>query len=181
MRPSNFGKTLATKGLTPGTHATMTPTCTSTADHMKDKDAIQEYSYSALEAADPAFACRRVRAADSKYAILTTSTTATNPPKLNVIIRMIFSFRGSLMLVKIGIGRKSIARSVMILTGAEDRYRVTISMHLAVGDIGSSKAAPTGRHWSILRKVKARPATLTTVSVATVDHLNIGWFLDRVK
>ena len=77
------------------------------------------------------------------------------------------------MLVRIGIGRNSIAKSVIILTGAEDRYSVTMSVHLAVGCIGSSKAAPTGRHWMMFRMVKARPATLTTVSVAMVDHLKI--------
>ena len=78
------------------------------------------------------------------------------------------------MLVKMGMGRNNSARSVIMFTGAEERYRVTISMHLADGRMGSSNAAPTGLHWKIAKNVKAAPATLTTTSVAMVVHLNTG-------
>ena len=56
---------------------------------------------------------------------------ATKAPKLKVIMRIIFCFRGKRMLVRMGIGRNSIARSVIMLTGAEDMNRVTISVHVA--------------------------------------------------
>ena len=59
----------------------------------------------------------------------------------------------------------------MILTGAEDKYKVTMSMQRAADGVGSSKAADTGRHWRMLSNVKAVPAILTTIRVAIVDHL----------
>lgn len=72
-----------------------------------------------------------------------------------------------------GMGKNNSARSVMILTGAEDKYKVTISMQWAADGVGSSKAAETGRHWKILRRVNDIPARLTTIRVAIVDHLKI--------
>lgn len=60
-----------------------------------------------------------------------TSTTATKNPKLKVMTRMIFCLRGSRICVRMGLGRKRMARSVTMLTGDEDRYRVKMSMHLA--------------------------------------------------
>ena len=113
--------------------------------------------------------------------ILTTSTAATKAPKLNVMIRMSFSFRGNLMLVSMGIGRKRMAKSVMMLTGADDKNKVTMSMHLTVGGTGSINAAPIGRHCKVFRNVNVKPATLTTTSVAMVIHLKTSWFLANVR
>jgi hypothetical protein len=95
-----------------------------------------------------------------------TSTTATKNPKLNVITRIIFCFRGRRMRVRIGLGKTKMARSVMILTGEEDRYSVKISVQCASTGSEAANAAPTGRHWKILTKVNASPATLTTSKVA---------------
>lgn len=80
-----------------------------------------------------------------------------------------------------GIGRNNSARSVIILTGAEDKYNVTMSMHLSAGGRGKSNVAGTGRHWKMLSSVKAVPATLTTASVQSVVHLKTRWFFDKVR
>jgi len=72
------------------------------------------------------------------------------------------------MLVRIGMGRKRIAKSVIILTGAEERYSVTISVHWAVGGTGDSNAAAMGRHCTMFKRVRASPAMLTTAIVETV-------------
>jgi len=62
------------------------------------------------------------------------------------MIRIVFCFFGNCMLVRIGIGRKSMARSVIIFSGAEERYKVTIFVQVAESGTGFSKAAVTGRH-----------------------------------
>ena len=48
------------------------------------------------------------------------------------------------MPVNTGIGRNKMAKSVMILTGAEDRYKVTISVQMADDGGGSMNTAATG-------------------------------------
>lgn len=63
-----------------------------------------------------------------------------------MITKIIFCFRGSRIPVRMGIGRNRMARSVIILTGAEDRYNVTISVHEAEFGIGFLNVAVTGRH-----------------------------------
>ena len=56
-----------------------------------------------------------------RNAILTTSTTIAKKPKPKVMTRIVFCRLGRRILVKIGIGRKRIARSVMMFTGEEER------------------------------------------------------------
>ena len=141
-----LGRYLAASGLMPGTHDTMIPMWTSTTDHMKDSETIHEKSpYSFLWSPD-VLLLSPANAADSRYAIRITSTTATKPPKLKVIINISFSFLGRRMPVRIGIGRNSRAKSVIMFTGAEDRYNATMSMHVALSGRGSRNAAPNGLH-----------------------------------
>ena len=65
------------------------------------------------------------------------------------------------------------AKSVMMLTGAEDRYRVMMSMQVASLGTGVAKVAEMGIHWRILRSVRARPATFTIAKVDQVALRNI--------
>jgi hypothetical protein len=75
------------------------------------------------------------------------------------------------MAVKTGIGRNRIARSVIMLRGAVERYSVTISSHVADDGMGVSNAALIGLHWNVLRKVNAMPPRFTKTKVAIVIHL----------
>lgn len=85
------------------------------------------------------------------------------------------------MPVKIGIGRKRIARSVMMLTGAEERYNTTIYWQWSMAGTGVLKAALTGLHWKAFKNVNAMPAKLTTARVARVAHLNIFSVFERFR
>ena len=120
------GKNLEIRGLRAGTQAHMIPMLTSMTDHMKLKDAYQLKSVLSAVRLLSSFAllwmlAMRVSDADCKYAIRTTSTAATKTPKLKVMMRIIFCFFGKRMLVRMGIGKNSMARSVMMLSGAEER------------------------------------------------------------
>jgi hypothetical protein len=79
-----------------------------------------------------------------------------------------------------GIGRNKMAKSVRILTGAELKYSVTISMHVVPADRGSSRVFATGRHWKMLSSVRAVPATTATTST-TADAIrkNFSVFVKR--
>ena len=50
------------------------------------------------------------------------------------------------MPLRTGIGSRRIKRSVMILTGADDKYKVVISVQRAYGGFGSLNNDDTGRH-----------------------------------
>lgn len=65
--------------------------------------------------------------------------------------------------MRIGIGRTSIERSVIMFTGAEQRYIVKMDMHLP--ELVEAYAELTGLHWNTFRMVRTNPATLTTASV----------------
>lgn len=101
------------------------------------------------------------------------STTATKIPKPKVTTRMVFCFLGSRMDVRIGIGKKRIAKSVMMFAGAEERYMVMMSVHFAVVFCGQAYAALTGLHWTMVTMVSANPAALTTQRVAIVAHRKV--------
>ncbi len=70
---------------------------------------------------DEKLCCRRVTDANCRYASRITSITATNAPKLKITMRMIFSFRDSLILISIENEINKRAKSMTILTGADDR------------------------------------------------------------
>ena len=57
-----------------------------------------------------------------------------------------------------------------MFTGAELRYRVTISVHWVVAGRGLLKVFPTGWHWKMFNIVKANPVALTTTR-HTIDAL----------
>lgn len=61
----------------------------------------------------------------------------------------------------------------MILTGAEDRYNVTMSIQSAPSGTGYSKVALYGEHWKMLRKVRTRPATLIRAIVMQLTQRKI--------
>lgn len=67
------------------------------------------------------------------------------------------------MPVSTGIGRTRIARSVIIFTGAEHRYIVTMDIHCPV--LVEENAALTGLHWKAFRNVRIKPETLTIARV----------------
>jgi hypothetical protein len=106
---------------------------------------------------------------------------ATKIPNPNVMTRIIFCFFGRRMLVRIGIGRKKIARSVMMLRGADDRYMVTIFVQDAVAGTGVAHAACTGWHWTMLRIVRASPPTFTMTRVAMVAQRKTLCVFDKVR
>lgn len=83
----------------------------------------------------------------------TTSTAVTKMPKPKVTYKMIFCFCGRLMPLRTGIGSRRIKRSVMILTGAEDKYKVVISVQREYGGFGSLNKDDTGRHWNMLTRL----------------------------
>jgi hypothetical protein len=84
--------------------------------------------------------------------------------------------------VNIGNGKKRMARSVIILTGADARDRFKMLMHLAPLGWGYWNAALIGRHWMICRIVNTHPATFTTTSIVMVASLkNLRVALVRVK
>lgn len=95
--------------------------------------------------------------------------------------RMIFCFFGKRMLVKMGIGRNSRDKSVMMFNGADERYTVTMLVHVAESGTGVVQAALTGRHCRMLRRVKASPPTLTTTSTAIVAQRNILCVFDSER
>lgn len=101
-------------------------------------------------------------AACCKKAIRTTSTTATKKPNEKVITNMIFCLKGRRIVVKSGIGSNRIAMSVIIFTGDEERYRVTMSVQFASAGRWERNTAPIGRHWKTLTNVNAKPAAFTT-------------------
>ena len=80
-----------------------------------------------------------------------------------VAIRMFFCLRGRHKAVNMGMGRNKMAKSVRMLTGAELKYSVTISMHLVFDGRGLLKVFETGRHWKTLSNVRAVPATTATI------------------
>ena len=73
------------------------------------------------------------------------------------------------------------AISVMRLTGAEERYIVTILKHFASPLAGNQMAALTGSHWKMLTIVKASPAALTTAMVAKIAHRKTLLVFDRKR
>jgi hypothetical protein len=85
------------------------------------------------------------------------------------------------MVVRIGMGRNSMARSVIMLSGADERYMVTISVHCAELGIGVLNTAFTGVHCQTLSIVKAKPPAFTTKSVAMVAHLKTWLLFESVK
>jgi hypothetical protein len=65
-----------------------------------------------------------------RYTILMTSITVTNPPALKVMTRTTFRRNSIRREVMMGRGKSRIARSVRMLTGACERYSVTMSMQV---------------------------------------------------
>lgn len=92
-----------------------------------------------------------------------------NSPKTNT--STIFCLRGILRLVNIGNGRKRIARSVIMLTGADARDRFKMLMHRAPSGWGYWNAESIGRHWIIFRMVNTDPATFTTANISIMANL----------
>jgi hypothetical protein len=81
---------------------------------------------------------------------------------MKVTTRMNFCRKSIRSVVSTGKGSNKIARSVMMLIGAEARYSATMSMHVPSMSVN---AAEMGLHWKMLRKVRMMPARLTTIIV----------------
>lgn len=98
-----------------------------------------------------------------RYTTRTTSTIVTNPPAVKVATSTTFWRNSIRRRVKIGKGRRRIAKSVRILIGDVDK---NIEIRLIQEPSSLAKAARTGLHRNTLSSTSMAPATFTTTMVA---------------
>src|ERR1700761_7578654 len=88
--------------------------------------------------------------------------------------RIVFWRGGSRMPVSTGIGSARMARSVVMLTGAEQMNSVSRGRHFWATAAGAHDAA-TGGAWNMFMMVRMVPAMLTSTMMAHDDRRRIFW------